>query len=110
VVVTGYTLTLTQSCSLISCGSVNASTLSNPAGTDCSSNCTLTFDPGTVVTLNLSVGDYNTFAWGGACASAGSSFTCILTMDSDKSVSTNLAHEHLVSSALRLELVAIAER
>jgi hypothetical protein len=110
VVPAGNTLTI----NVTNGGSVNASTAANPAGFDCSSICSFTYDAGTVVTLTFAFdGDYNTFNWGGACS--GTTFTCTLTMDSNKSVSTVLAHENLVSSALespaaRMASMAVSER
>jgi hypothetical protein len=63
----------------------SGSVTSSPAGINCGSDCTETYDPGTGVTLTATPQGGSTFAgWGGACT--GSSTTCTLTMNASKSV------------------------
>ncbi|TAJ18472.1 MAG: YncE family protein, partial [Dehalococcoidia bacterium] len=57
---------------------------STPAGIDCGSSCTATFDSGAVVTLTATPDATSTFTgWSGACTGTGS---CVVTMDAAKSV------------------------
>lgn len=58
---------------------------SNPAGIDCGSSCSATFNNGTSVVLTATPAPGNSFAgWSGACA--GSSPTCSLNLTSSTSV------------------------
>ena len=63
----------------------SGSVTSSPAGINCGSDCTETYDPGTGVTLTAAPQAGTTFAgWGGACT--GTSTTCTLTMSAARSV------------------------
>jgi hypothetical protein len=54
------------------------------APTDCSSDCTLPYPPGTSVTLSAAASDGSTFvSWGGACTGQS---PCPLTLDVDRAV------------------------
>ncbi|MEX2555968.1 MAG: choice-of-anchor Q domain-containing protein [Actinomycetota bacterium] len=60
---------------------------SSPAGINCGSDCLEVYSDGTTVTLTAKTRAGTTFAgWDGDCASAGTSPTCVLVMDSDKAV------------------------
>jgi PKD domain/Divergent InlB B-repeat domain len=59
-------------------------------GTACQSNCTLTFDSGTSVTLGAQADSGFAFAgWGGACTGTGG---CQVTMDGNRSVSATFGN------------------
>jgi len=58
---------------------------SNPVGIDCGTDCSESYDEGTVVTLTATPDTGSIFAgWTGDCNSCGSSLVCSITMDSDK--------------------------
>jgi hypothetical protein len=60
-------------------------TVNSPAGIDCGADCTETFPVDTDVTLTASAGANSVFTgWSGDCS--GTSSTCMLTMDSAKTV------------------------
>jgi hypothetical protein len=62
--------------------------LSTPGGISCGSICSVTFPANTVVILSAAPDGSHTFgAWGGACS--GSLASCVLTMNSSKSVSAS---------------------
>jgi hypothetical protein len=61
--------------------------VSTPAGIDCGTTCSASFARNTSVTLKATCLFYWQ-GWGGACASAGQSLTCTLTLDAAKSVQT----------------------
>jgi hypothetical protein len=64
---------------------------SSPAGINCGSSCTASFDNGTKVTLSAAPSAGNSFAgWAGACS--GTAPTCTVVMNSAASVSANFAH------------------
>jgi uncharacterized repeat protein (TIGR02543 family) len=62
----------------------------SPARFACTSTCSANFDPGTTVTLTATPDPGAVFqGWGGACT--GSSPTCTVTMDEDRSVTASFA-------------------
>jgi Fe-S cluster biogenesis protein NfuA len=66
-------------------GDGNGTVTSSPAGINCGSDCSETYDRGTGVTLTASAQGSSVFAgWGGACT--GNASTCTVTMDGSKSV------------------------
>ncbi|MCP4285400.1 MAG: hypothetical protein GY792_13245, partial [Gammaproteobacteria bacterium] len=76
-----------QSYSLdVSLSGTGSGTVSSfPAGIDCGTACTATFDYGTVVTLTAAADLGSTFiGWAGACSGAGD---CVVTIDAAQSVS-----------------------
>jgi hypothetical protein len=76
----GKNLTTTKS------GDGTGTVTSSPAGISCGSICESGFGDGETVTLTAVPASGSTFGgWGGACG--GSSTTCVVTMDADKSVS-----------------------
>jgi len=63
--------------------------ISNPAAINCGSNCSGQFAEGSNVSLIAQPDNGYTFTgWGGACSGIG---TCVVTMDSEKSVSATFA-------------------
>ena len=70
---------------------------SSPAGIDCGTACEGDFDLGTTVTLTAAASGQSAFAgWGGACASAGTSATCQVTMDQARSATASFTQNALV--------------
>jgi uncharacterized repeat protein (TIGR01451 family) len=75
-----YTYTLSVSTS----GNGAGAATSQPAGIDCGSQCSATFDYGTVVTLTAVPGTGSSFAgWSGDCTGTGD---CVVTLDGAKNV------------------------
>jgi hypothetical protein len=76
---------------------------SSPAGINCGDDCTESYAQGTSVTLTATPTDSATFAgWSGACSGT----TCVVTMDSAKSVTATfedpeLGHEKLISGTVQ---------
>lgn len=63
------------------------SVASSPAGVNCGSDCSETYNYGTTVTLTATVGPDSIFSgWSGACSGSGS---CIIKMDRHQAVSAN---------------------
>lgn len=63
----------------------NGTVTSTPAGINCGTACSASFDTGTSVTLNATPAAGNKFSgWSGACSGTG---PCVVTMDSAKSAS-----------------------
>jgi len=64
---------------------------SSPAGIGCGSDCTETYNSGTVVTLTATPSAGSVFSgWSGDCSSCTGS-TCPITMDADKTCSANFS-------------------
>ena len=73
-------------------GDGSGSVTSSPAGINCGSDCTETYDAVTGVTLTATPQGGSTFAgWGGACT--GNSTTCTLTMNASKSVTATFTKQ-----------------
>ncbi|MBU3945206.1 MAG: hypothetical protein KKE97_06215, partial [Proteobacteria bacterium] len=65
-------------------GNGNGSVTSSPAGIDCGSECSASFDPNMSVTLTATPGLETVFSgWSGACSGSGD---CIVSMDQARSV------------------------
>ena len=65
---------------------------SSPSGISCGSTCSASFTAGTAVTLTAQPTTGSAFSgWGGACT--GSASSCIVSMDSDRSVTANFSTE-----------------
>ena len=80
------TITITKS------GTGDGSVTSNPPGIDCGSTCKATYGQGTSVTLTTTPSSGSVFAgWSGACSGTGN---CVVTMDSDKSVTATFNAEY----------------
>ena len=68
----------------------NGSVSSSPAGINCGSTCSASFNSGTQVTLTATPASGATFSgWGGACA--GTSTTCTVTMSQAQSVTAGFS-------------------
>jgi uncharacterized repeat protein (TIGR02543 family) len=71
----------------------NGTVTSSPAGINCSSGgstCSASFTSGSTVTLTATPSTGYTFAgWTGDCSSCGTSTTCSINMDADKTCSAN---------------------
>jgi uncharacterized repeat protein (TIGR02543 family) len=77
-------------------GDGSGSVTSSPAGINCGSDCTETYDSGTGVTLTATPQGGSTFAgWGGACT--GNSTTCTLTMDASRSVTATFTNKPVLN-------------
>ncbi len=77
---TTYTLTVNKQ------GTGSGTVTSSPSGISCGSDCSESYTSGTVVTLTASAASGSTFGgWGGDCSSCGTSTTCSITMNSNKS-------------------------
>jgi hypothetical protein len=75
-----FTLTVT-----VAGGSGRGTVVSTPSGIDCGDDCSERYASGTLVTVRAKSATQSSFAgWGGACA--GTTTTCILTMDAPTSV------------------------
>jgi len=79
-----YTLTVQKA------GSGSGTVTSSPSGIDCGSDCTETYNAGTIVTLTAVAASGSIFeGWsGGGCSGTG---TCAATMDTSKTVTATLA-------------------
>jgi len=89
-----YTLDLTA-------GVGAASTTSDLPGVDCrgSAHCVSTWDANTAVMLTAAPANgYARVQWGGACASAGSSPDCTLTMSANQKVTVSYTRQLAVAS------------
>jgi PKD repeat protein len=74
-----YTLTVQSS------GTGSGTVTSDPAGIDCGTDCSETYDEGTVVILTASADANSVFSgWGGDCSGCGTNASCDITMDADK--------------------------
>lgn len=73
-----YTLAVSKS------GTGSGVVKSTPAGIDCGSQCTTSFNLGTAVTLTATPGSRSTFVgWSGACSGSG---TCVVSMTQQRNV------------------------
>jgi subtilisin-like proprotein convertase family protein len=71
-------------------GSADGTVTSAPAGIDCGSSCSASFNAGTQVTLTVAPGGQATFtSWGGACIGTGA--TCTLMMNGTRSVTATFS-------------------
>ncbi len=79
-----YTLTVRKA------GIGSGTVASSPSGIDCGSDCTETYNAGTIVTLTAVAASGSIFqGWsGGGCSGTG---TCAVTMDASKTVTASLA-------------------
>ena len=79
-----YTLTVQKA------GSGSGTVTSSPSGIDCGSDCTETYNAGTIVTLTAVAASGSIFeGWsGGGCSGTG---TCAVTMDTSKTVTATFA-------------------
>ena len=67
-------------------GEGSGTVTSAPAGINCGDTCSASFDEDTQVTLTASPSAGSVFAsWSGDCSPCGTSSTCTITMDADKS-------------------------
>ncbi len=65
---------------------------SNPVGIDCGQDCTVNFDQGSTVTLTAQASSGAQFSnWGGDCSGCGTSTTCNVTMNANKSCSATFS-------------------
>jgi hypothetical protein len=73
-----YTLTVSKS------GTGTGTVTSSPSGIDCGSDCSGSYDQGTIVTLTATPDAGSTFGgWSGACSGTGS---CSITMNSNQTI------------------------
>jgi len=89
-----YTLTITKS------GTGSGTVTSSPAGINCGSDCSEAYNTGTIVTLTTTPATGSTFTgWsGGGCSGTG---TCIITMNSDKTVTATFTTTGNTATATR---------
>jgi PASTA domain/Divergent InlB B-repeat domain len=82
---------VTRTLTVSRAGSGSGGVTSSPAGIDCGSTCSGTFDQGTPVTLTATASAGSTFAgWsGGGCSGTG---TCAVTLNSDTTVTATFNH------------------
>jgi hypothetical protein len=74
----------THTLTVIKAGNGSGTVTSSPAGVNCGTACTFTFDAGTAVSLSAVADSTSNFAgWSGACSGTGG---CMITMDSNKAV------------------------
>ena len=77
-------------------GDASGTVTSSPAGINCGSDCTESYDQGTGVTLTATPAAGATFAgWGGACT--GTTTTCTLTMNGPRSVTATFTTKPVLS-------------
>jgi uncharacterized repeat protein (TIGR02543 family) len=67
-------------------GSGTGTVISSPEGISCGENCSKAYNEGTAVTLTVLHSGAIFAGWGGDCSESGTSPTCTLTMDGDKTV------------------------
>ncbi len=83
--VTEYILTVLKS------GTGSGTVTSSPAGINCGSDCSESYNPGTIVTLTATQDAGSTFAgWSGACSGTGQ---CSVTMNADQTVTATFNSE-----------------
>jgi hypothetical protein len=75
-------------------GTGQGSLISSPAGINCGSDCSESYESGTIVSLTASPASGSIFAgWAGACSGTG---PCVITMNSNISVSANFVNPSFV--------------
>ena len=85
----GFVATSNSTLSVLKLGTGSGTVTSSPAGIDCGSDCSESFNCGTVVTLTATPTGGSVFTgWSGACSGAG---TCTITMDANKTVAATFA-------------------
>ena len=78
----------------------NGTVTSNPAGINCGSSCSGSYQQGSMVTLTATPSAGFTFqGWGGACSGTAN---CVLTMDADKSVTASFISNMVSLSVSKL--------
>jgi hypothetical protein len=83
----GDIISPTVALTLSKIGAGSGTVTSNPAGINCGSDCSETYNYNTSVTLTAAAATGSTFtSWGGACSGTG---TCTVTMDAAKSVTAD---------------------
>ena len=86
-------------------GTGDGSVTSAPAGIDCGSTCSTTFDAGAAVTLTATAAAGSTFTgWGGDCSGTG---TCQLTMSADHTVNATFDSNAPVAPNTRITQTTI---
>jgi hypothetical protein len=87
---TSWTLTVSNTG-----GSGSGTVTSDPAGIDCGSTCSASFDDGTDVTLTATPEPGSRFdSWSGDCTGTG---PCVVKMDSDRSVTATFVRQRSVT-------------
>ena len=82
-----------------STGNGGGTIVSNPAGINCGTNCTASYDASQQVTLTATPDGNSVFAgWSGACAGAG---TCAVSMDTNRSVVSTFTKRRFTLSVNR---------
>jgi subtilase family serine protease len=70
----------------------NGTVTSNPAGINCGTDCTESYEGGKTVTLTATPAADSVFtAWGGACAGTAATAACTVTMDAAKTATATFA-------------------
>ncbi len=89
---TWYYTPSTYDIDIIKAGSGTGTVTSSPAGIDCGTDCSETYDSDTVVTLTPTPDSGSRFdGWSGDCTGTG---TCQTTMDSDKTVTATFIKQY----------------
>jgi hypothetical protein len=92
---TGVTLACSPQTLIVNKGGTGSGTVtSNPAGINCGPTCQFAFTANSLVTLTESVGSGSVFGgWSGACAGAGMSTQCTLTMSQPLTATANFTSQ-----------------
>jgi len=89
------TFVLTYSLTVGKAGTGSGTVSSSPAGISCGSDCSETYDTGTVVTLTATPSAGSRFSsWSGACTGSGS---CVVTMNAAKSVTVTFIQSYTLT-------------